>query len=621
MMSSMKGRTQAVQLCGAGLLWRPRAAACRCSRAALVVATSILLVGPAVAAAPLRGGRAATAELIAEGEVPAGPDRLTLLRSAAEPHADDIHNEPHADDTHEEPHADDTHNEPHAVTGSEGHHGRNRDRQSVFHIHASELDREIFWMIITGMLAFTIVIDRLQWLATEAAGTNRCNVMFLNRCIGELMMFGVVAISVFLFSQLSDMDEHTKHLFEFVDLLCSFAACALILMGIVLFCLRSRLEDDRKQFTQDEANAVMEKLKAATSMGDVDKATWKHLKFAVMRAEFFASQNLSPKAFSYTFYEIESLNQDICDLININWITWVATTIMAFCILVARWMLGSAMESHDELHPHILAFCILTWLTWTCCLGLAILVHMRHRQFTSKLGLGSVEGARAALDDAMGIQKTFDSGKPAAPAKLVTEEDRKAFTSTWEMQLIQIFALCLCFMLGFYVMHVQYNIRIQDLGMLWHLCFLIPLITALFVLVPFAIKEHSTVQSFCAPQQDVMESVKEQVAESRHDLHFIRKQLEEAASTAGQGGDNAEKWVLAQVQKADEALKGGKDSGVITGSEFPKALKLMGVAMSKERAGRLFQRLTHGGDEITYAGLVTTIFSPEKVDSARLTFA
>merc|ERR1719387_402619 len=193
----------------------------------------------------------------------------------------------------------------HAAEGEKGH----SPRASIFKMHAKDLHSPTFWGTVTGMLAFTILVDRAQALAAWGAGNNRCNKMFLERVTSELMMFGVVAISVFLVSQTFTFSETGHLIFEFVDILCSFAACALILMGGVLFLMRRFVEATLMKWSLAGEIKAEEILRQAKSMNEVSPAQQQHCQLEVMRAQFFSRNKLSIETFSYNFYLVETLNQ------------------------------------------------------------------------------------------------------------------------------------------------------------------------------------------------------------------------------------------------------------------------------------------------------------------------
>ena len=63
----------------------------------------------------------------------------------------------------------------------------------------------------------------------------------MKRLNAELMMFGVVAITLFLLENSIELSHHMHMIFEFVDILCSAGACTLIMVGALVFGMLSHL--------------------------------------------------------------------------------------------------------------------------------------------------------------------------------------------------------------------------------------------------------------------------------------------------------------------------------------------------------------------------------------------
>ena len=59
----------------------------------------------------------------------------------------------------------------------------------------------LLWTFFAYLLTFMILVDTGQRIALRLAGDDRCWVMFVNRCISELMMFGAVAISILMIDE------------------------------------------------------------------------------------------------------------------------------------------------------------------------------------------------------------------------------------------------------------------------------------------------------------------------------------------------------------------------------------------------------------------------------------
>lgn len=482
----------------------------------------------------------------------------------------------------------------------EDHH----HQHSIFEMKLADLDCKDFWLIVFFMLVFTVIVDRVQWYITMKAQSNRCNKMFVERVVSELMMFGVVAISVFVFSQLASMTEHTHHLFEFTDVLCSFGACFLILMGIVLFCFRQWFEWSQDK-THYDPKEVLSKLKSVTSLKELPSGTVRSLQNSVKRAQFFARHKLTNQTFSWNLFLIETLNEGICELINLNWITWVAACILAGIILLWRHQIGHMGAMFHEIeHPHLVGYLVCTWINWALCVSQYISLLASHKQLRFHLGLTTVETMRVGVEEAQRIEAAIDANQSinldGKDSDLDTVIKRLARMSTIFAQISQMLALGLCFMSGFYVMHLIHNINhFKDHSeWAWHLAFLVPLGTGLFLLLPLILVELASIQAFCDPSHDVMDSVIEQVHQASTDLQFLRTQLESASPE----GTDAKKFVTDLLKNADV-----KTDDVISIKEFQKVLSKVGVKVSKERTARLCLWISKD-TSITYGELLEKIF-------------
>jgi len=496
--------------------------------------------------------------------------------------------------------------EPHNTDGPHEHEAP--QHESIFTLNASDLDCRTFWILITAMLFFTIIVDRIQALCTWLA-TSRCDRMFLERAISELMMFGVVATSMFLISQFYHMPEEVHVLFEFVDILCSFAACFLILMGVILFYLRRLMETDMSTFMMEKEGTVR-MVDDAGSMSDLSARDLRRVQWQVMRSQFVARHKLSLKKFSYNFYLIETLNQDICDLININWITWVVTFGVSLLYLGIRWLEVIKKSPTQVLVDYVL----MTWVIWTGTVVIYGFIVFQVRQLYGKLGLNTLEDLRKSVKEAKEIEVALDAGKYPRATKL-EDEDISKFThwSSIASQCYQIAGLLLCFMLGFYVMHGIYNIEHYGFAWYWHLLFLFPLISGLFVILPHMLKEDSILQGFCNPNSDVMDAVVDLLRQAYADLAHVRTQLEVGAAAAER--KDVKKWAIEQLKASS-----GKEDNLMGVKEFKKVLKAIGVVLSNDRARRLYRRLSHGSSTMTYDVFLEQVFNPqsEEIQTAQV---
>lgn len=135
--------------------------------------------------------------------------------------------------------------------GISGHYGRSTksksiddaSHHSIFALRFATLDDPAFWVIMAGMICFTIVVDRVEAFAAMHARYSKTEQMFLARVNSELMLFGCIGLSLFIFSNVfAEIPQHYYLLFEFADILCSLGACGMVLMALILYLMRHRSE-------------------------------------------------------------------------------------------------------------------------------------------------------------------------------------------------------------------------------------------------------------------------------------------------------------------------------------------------------------------------------------------
>ena len=94
------------------------------------------------------------------------------------------------------------------------------------------------WVLMAVMFCFMIAVDRIINYSKQSVKGNYCLTELMDKIQAELLMFGAVAISLFLFENILTGLDDTQHMqFEFVDIVCSFGACALLAIGGTLYCV------------------------------------------------------------------------------------------------------------------------------------------------------------------------------------------------------------------------------------------------------------------------------------------------------------------------------------------------------------------------------------------------
>merc|ERR1712203_665865 len=142
--------------------------------------------------------------------------------------------------------------------------------------------------------------------------------------------------------------------------------------------------------------------------------------------------------------------------------------------------------------------------------------------------------------------------------------------------VLQLWAVLQCFMLGFFVMHISYNLDYVhwSTAMAWKVCFMSACALGLAIIGPLALLELTSVQAFVSPSTDVLSSIKAQVSEVWSDLDHIRRQMEDSARSAGytekDGGKCPQSWAKVELGKVS-------GTGTIPESGLQRDLAAVGI--------------------------------------------
>ncbi|CAK0893908.1 unnamed protein product [Prorocentrum cordatum] len=174
--------------------------------------------------------------------------------------------------------------------------------------------------------------------------------MIFDRVVTEFMVFGIVAITIFVGTNLDpDLDEKfpycVTHL-TYADVLVSFVACSLIGLGALYAWMRTRTSEHLQGFDGDTDSAI-------PKMG-----TWKPM--SVKQQGVFLERNkLTTDSFNWNMYFQESLAHQICDLINITWVTWLVSFIFLLPMVVYK---GFIAADAAKTPAYINGFLFTTWI-------------------------------------------------------------------------------------------------------------------------------------------------------------------------------------------------------------------------------------------------------------------
>lgn len=457
----------------------------------------------------------------------------------------------------------------HGVTDEHHHH-------SIFKLRFSELDKDSFWLILLCMLAFTIVVDRLEFWAGQFAEHDMARQMYLNRLNAELMMFGLVSTVVFVSEQFWEPTPANTIIFEFVDIFCSMGACGLLLSCLVLFMLHRWMERrwkyfggrnhgshlrqaQRMQFEHAAASKLLQEALTANSLQEVDV---EYCEYCIMSARFKRSQEL-PDAFDYSEYLKLCLTDTICDLMNISWISWLV--VLSFTLLL--YGLHHLYGPHSS-DGHVNAFCTGVWILAIFHILVLLAVMQARKIMTQGLGCDSLQ----TLQDSLRVAVQEPTSLSISPVKRLNDKVVLALQQT-----IQLISLATSFQGSYLIMHVFHNVQSTR----WRLALIVPIVIDTVVLLPAIISYFTVIKAYYSPEHEVVDSTLEWSTKLEEDLNFVSKQF-------------LSKDVLAKGSR--EKLR---DTLLTTSQEaFRQSIIDMGLHIGKKRAFRIYRAFVNDDGKV-----------------------
>lgn len=435
----------------------------------------------------------------------------------------------------------------------------------IFELKSTKLDKAQFWIIFAGMVFYGLLIDRVQNYVQSKVEGNRCSKMIYDRTITEFMVFGIVAITIFIGTNVDPyLDKKypycVTHL-TFADVLVSFAACSLIVLGGLYSWMRHRTEEHLQGFEGDAHHET-----TIPKLGTWTPMTVKQ------QSVFFERHSLTLAEFNWNMYFQESLAHQICDLINITWVTWLVTFIALLPMVLYK---GFVVEDPASLQAYVNGFLITTW-----AFGMLTLVTvLKIRQLRGKL-YRSVDGY---LRERRPAEMDADSEDESVSQLEEVEEDMH-WWSEFLAGLMQFESLIVCFLLGMYVMHLSYNLKTYKAEMgaavwMYHVGFLVPLLVSLVVLFPLGLVELTSIQAFTTPDMEMLHTICDEVRQAHMDLCLIRDRI--LSHPSSKMGPGAIEW-------AKEKLLEENGDHTITRSDMQRVLLAIDVRLPMERALKVF---------------------------------
>ena len=208
-----------------------------------------------------------------------------------------------------------------------------------------------FWAVFSMMIAFIILVDRLQYALDMAVKGDRCLEMLLARVYAELLVFGVVACGLLLYTMFAPMSSRLHKIFELVDILCTLGAMLVIFFGVFMFNFlhySHRLyERQMMASTRIETLLHAEDVKGAASVlaKENSQVGLEEVADHMLSSTAFKWDYQLPTTFRFHVYLREMIAQAVCDVIDISWITW---TVLLLPGLLGMLITGIQYPNDDD---------------------------------------------------------------------------------------------------------------------------------------------------------------------------------------------------------------------------------------------------------------------------------
>jgi len=395
---------------------------------------------------------------------------------------------------------------------------------SIFELSIADIDSPVFWSCFTLMIVFTIIIDRLQARGNYWADRNAGNLMIWRRVNAELMMFGIVAISIFIFSNLvGTIPETTFLIVEFVDILCSCGCCALILIAGILLIMIRRMSQHYKEYEQaedvgpgtsyktmgvkelrvvkdqDQSESEPEETlladKKSSTMNccrvrNINKAEWQAMVF------MWKDLHKVPHNFKYHDYLKRCLQCNVCNVMEISWPTWA----MQLVVCLLGWFIRQQRKGAVDSNTYMLQMTCLNWASVFVHVGLVMYVYLAQSAFLVE--------ARKAL--ASGAKKVESS-----------------LTKDWSTNvrfIAQNLAFCNAFLMTMFFMHEWSNLKGYNWS--WYVLLALPWLFNFVYALPFIVSSTAWMEAFLVLDPDSMEMLLEELQADERDMKFVRERWE-----------------------------------------------------------------------------------------------
>lgn len=489
--------------------------------------------------------------------------------------------------------------------------------ESVFKIKYNDFNNTKFWSMAAFVFGYTFLIHHAKNRIVEITEEDESLDALVEPVFAEVMLFGVMAMTVFVCSQAVTLSMSTFHIFELAHLLISFAAFLLIMAGLVFGNLRKFEDRYLKRIYKTSMVEVRRTIRHADRVQELPRAVMDRAILEVTRSQFFSHHRLDSDTFSWSIFLIESLRSNVCSFISIKPLTWIALFLISAWIWGMHMVFGEASWSLTNsratanLGPYMTKLVLINWICLAAQALIALQAHRSVLQMKHMLGSTDMEDLRLALG-------MVDPGVRVVDKTLGLRREWNLEVLTFRCKIIfqglQVFVVFTSILLGFYFMHVLYNLITFRMPWWWHVLFLVPPAITFGLVVPFVLVQYTHVQSFVQPDSDVIDGVLEAVGQAWQDLHFVQRQLEAKANHQGVENTGSTRqyyeWAMKTCEEADRnASKSGMVDGSFSCGDFARALVYIGVHISKARAKRLFKVLNHDKPLMKYESFLDYVFA------------
>mmetsp|Transcript_110757 Transcript_110757/g.336749 ORF Transcript_110757/g.336749 Transcript_110757/m.336749 type:complete len:529 (+) Transcript_110757:2-1588(+) len=445
---------------------------------------------------------------------------------------------------------------------------------SIFQLEFEVIaDSTSFWLLCLTMIIFMIIIDRLQWALEHWAGNDFCKRRFMERINAEMMMFGIVAITLFLFQYVFlKLDDKGNDQFHYVDLLCSIAACTLIFFGGCLMLFMQWMTRHYRNFGQ--------------------KTIDQHLEFYVMAGTFMAKWCVMP-GFSFAYFLRESLGLAICELITIDWFPWLFMVPPALIGLIV-----TASTDADDIanETKVLVFVLYNVFWLVLMLAFTGWILWRRKLVREYVGMKDKSSIRGVVEQFSRKKAGEKQHLPkvagnfakrlaeVAKENIENQEEPKLVKAWITTRLMQGLSLGTTMNSSMYLCHFAYAIGHVGLSGSWQVFCILPIVTC-YCLIPVIMVELALVNAILSPDHEILDRVTDDISRFSSDCEHILQQLENAAKEGFLPLDE----LAAQVNNS---------APIGRTRHFQAFLRSLHVCISTDRLKRIKQKMDADADGV-----------------------